>query len=165
MIIPGLSDHIDSSPFTCAQLIACSMVHGIVSTGPTCCDCIFKIDKQAVIHVMCEFRTSVDYVEIDPKCCFILVFLCVANCRYTEVISYYTLPPHNEVVGGYIGFTPSVRPSIRPSRILCLLCSAYSFGWIWLWIWCESLVWVIMGWRGISQNVGVLVVLVWCSLT
>ena len=24
-------------------------------------------------------------------------------------------PPHNEVVGGYTGFTPSVRPSVRPS--------------------------------------------------
>ena len=44
-------------------------------------------------------------------------------------------PPHNEVVGGYIGFTPSVRPSVRPSvprpsRITCPLCSAYSSGWI-----------------------------------
>ena len=24
-------------------------------------------------------------------------------------------PPHNEVVGGYIGFTPSVHLSVRPS--------------------------------------------------
>ena len=30
----------------------------------------------------------------------------------------------------------------------------------WLGIWCESLVWVITGRRGVSQNVGVLVVLV-----
>ena len=29
----------------------------------------------------------------------------------------------------------------------------------WLGIWCESLVWVIMGWRGVFQNAGVLVVL------
>ena len=30
----------------------------------------------------------------------------------------FLYPPHNEVVGGYIGFTPSVRPSLRPaSRI------------------------------------------------
>ena len=44
------------------------------------------------------------------------------------------IPPHNEVVGGYIGFTlsvhPSVRLSIHPSRIPCPLCSAYSSGWI-----------------------------------
>ena len=43
-------------------------------------------------------------------------------------------PPHNEVVGGYIGFTPSVRPSVclsvRPSRIPCPLCSIYSSAWI-----------------------------------
>ena len=32
---------------------------------------------------------------------------------------------------GYIGFTRSVRlPSVRPSRIPCPLCSAYSSGWI-----------------------------------
>ena len=33
---------------------------------------------------------------------------------------------YNKVVGGYIGFTLSVRPS----RITCPLCSAYSSGWI-----------------------------------
>ena len=53
---------------------------------------------------------------------------------------------HKEVVGGYIGFTPSVCPSAYPSRlasccgfvhtkrrlscILCPLCSTYSSGWI-----------------------------------
>ena len=100
---------------------------------------------------------------------------------------------------GYIGFTPSVCPSVRPSRIPCLLCSTYSSGWIrfifmhlirqlkkvcrvyisckisklqflvifkicnfdfvffWLGIWCESLVWVIIRWRRVSQNAGVLV--------
>ena len=31
-------------------------------------------------------------------------------------------PTHNKVVGGYIGFTLSVRPSVRPSRIPCPLC-------------------------------------------
>ena len=113
---------------------------------------------------------------------------------------------HNEVVGGYIGFTPSVRPSVpRPSRITCPLCSIYSSDWIhfifthlikqlqkvcrvssfkckfqnlnfwqflkicnfdvlfWLRIWCESLVWVITGRRGVSQNAGILVVLVWTN--
>ena len=46
--------------------------------------------------------------------------------------------PHNEVIGGYNGFTSSVCPSVclsagppvRPSRILCPLCSAYCSGWI-----------------------------------
>ena len=49
-------------------------------------------------------------------------------------------PLHNEVVGGYIGFTPSVRLSVRrsvcpaslprPSRIPCPLCNFYSSGCI-----------------------------------
>ena len=39
-------------------------------------------------------------------------------------------PLNNEVVGGYIGFTPSLRPSVRPSRLLCPLCNIYSSGWI-----------------------------------
>ena len=114
-------------------------------------------------------------------------------------------PAQRSCWGGYIGFTPSVRLSVRPSvprpsRIPCPLCSFYSSGWIhfifihlikelykvcrmqgflqnlkfwqffkicnfdfvlfWLGIWCESLVWVIMGRQGVSQNAGVLVVLV-----
>ena len=36
----------------------------------------------------------------------------------------------------------------------------FDFVLFWFGIWCESLVWVIMGWRGVSQNAGVLVVLV-----
>ena len=41
-------------------------------------------------------------------------------------------PPCNEIVGGTILVTlqPSVRLSVRPSRIPCPLCSAYSSGWI-----------------------------------
>ena len=37
----------------------------------------------------------------------------------------------------------------------------FDFVLFWFGIWCESPVWVIMGWRGVSQNAGVLVVLVW----
>ena len=40
--------------------------------------------------------------------------------------SFSLYPPNNEVVGGYIGFTPSVRPS----RLPCPLCNIYSSGWI-----------------------------------
>ena len=39
-------------------------------------------------------------------------------------------PPNNEVVGGYIGFTPSVCPSVRLSRLPCPRCNIYSSGWI-----------------------------------
>ena len=39
----------------------------------------------------------------------------------------------------------------------------YNFDFVLFWrgIWCESLVWVVMGQRGVSQNTGVLVVLVY----
>ena len=40
-----------------------------------------------------------------------------------------------------------------------LICS-FDFVLFWLGIWCESLVWVIMGRRGVSQSAGILVVLV-----
>ena len=39
------------------------------------------------------------------------------------------------------------------------ICS-FDFVLFWLRICCESLVWVIMGWRGVSQNAGILVILV-----
>ena len=45
---------------------------------------------------------------------------------HQNCVAYSLYPPHNEVVGGYIGFTPSVCPS----RIPCPLCSIYSSGWI-----------------------------------
>ena len=40
--------------------------------------------------------------------------VCVYFC-FVKFISLY--PLHNEVVGGYIGFTPSVRLSVHPSRV------------------------------------------------
>ena len=50
---------------------------------------------------------------------------------------YYT-PRTTKLLGGYTGFTPSVRPSVRlsvrpsvrPSRMPCPLCIIYSYGWI-----------------------------------
>ena len=33
----------------------------------------------------------------------------------TPLQSYLLYPPHNEVVGGYFGFTLSVRPSVHPT--------------------------------------------------
>ena len=57
----------------------------------------------------------------------------------TSIPLYHLLyPPNNKVVGGDIGFTPSVRPSVcpsvrpsvRPSRLPCPLCNMYSSGWI-----------------------------------
>ena len=109
-----------------------------------------------------------------------------------------------KLLGGYIGFTPSVRPSVHPSvphpvsapwcihfwldpfhiytsyqatseGVSCLqflaklknlnfgqifiICN-FDFVVFWLGIWCESLVWAVMGRRGVPQNAGILVVLV-----
>ena len=136
--------------------------------------------------------------------------ICMWACAYYTVTMYPMQYMHHytKLFGGYIGFTLSVRLSVRPSvpclsRIPCPLCSFYSSGWVhfifmhlikqlqkvcrvqsflqnfkiwnfgkffkicyfdfmlfWLGIWCESLVWVIMGRWGVSQNAGVLVVLV-----
>ena len=114
------------------------------------------------------------------------------------------IPSARRSCWGYIGFTPSVRPSLRPSvphpvsalqrlqfwldpfhiytsyhatseGVSCVMFLAklpnlhfwqffkicnFDFVLFWLVIWCDSLVWVIMGRRGVSQNAGVLVVLV-----
>ena len=53
-------------------------------------------------------------------------------------ISHNYTPRTTKLLGGYTGFTPSVRPSVRlsvrpsvrPSRMLCPLCIIYSYGWI-----------------------------------
>ena len=42
----------------------------------------------------------------------------------------------------------------------CLKICNFDFVLFWLGIWCESLVWVIVGRQGVSQNAGILVVLV-----
>ena len=120
-------------------------------------------------------------------------YRCMNDLLIRPAITFALLcAPHNEVVGGYIGFHPSVRPvsrvySVAPTvlvgsisylhilssnfrrsvacKVYCkiflffLICN-FDFVLFWLGIWCESLVWVIMGRRGVSQNAGVLVVLV-----
>ena len=53
-----------------------------------------------------------------PKCYAWFIYCCTEptiyrlSCVSMDPILY---PPHNEVVGGSIGFTPSVRPSVCPS--------------------------------------------------
>ena len=45
-------------------------------------------------------------------------------------LSRLIVPPEQRSCWGYIGFTPSVRPSLHLSRLPCLLCNIYSSGWI-----------------------------------
>ena len=60
----------------------------------------------------------------------VLINICVFLKIVPLTNGLIIIPPAQKVVGGYTGFTPSVRLSIRPSGIPCPLCSAYSFGWI-----------------------------------
>ena len=73
----------------------------------------------------------------------------LSNCFFNFLpypdlfLSYHTwynnyTPRTTKLLGGYTGFTPSVRPSVRlsvrpsvrPSRMPCPLCIIYSYGWI-----------------------------------
>ena len=51
------------------------------------------------------------------------------RCSWQTVHFLSSIPPHNKVVGGYTGFTPSVRLSAR-GRMPWPLCNIYSYGWI-----------------------------------
>ena len=65
-------------------------------------------------------------IKIAPR------ILCIWREKCAWFGSMLLYPPNNEVVGGYIGFTPSVCPSVRPSvRPACRVRSViYSSGWI-----------------------------------
>ena len=47
------------------------------------------------------------------------------DCDISNSVIYTTV-----IYWEYIGFTPSVCPSVRLSRLLCPLCNIYSSGWI-----------------------------------
>ena len=55
--------------------------------------------------------------------CMFMVVVCVLAVLYegakyladTNGDIFIIIPPHNEVVGGYIGFPPSVHPSVSPA--------------------------------------------------
>ena len=51
-------------------------------------------------------------------------------CRRIASPSQNELIITTKLLGGYTGFTPSVCPSVRPSRMPCPLCNICSSGWI-----------------------------------
>ena len=93
--------------------------------------------EQAALWMILSARPTVSVCV--PMC------VCLSVC-HTFLTVFLSLYDHeifrsnymNKYVEGYIGFTPSVRlsvhPSVRssvhPSRILCPLCSIYSYRWI-----------------------------------
>ena len=83
----------------------------------------WKIDDLNPIWVRLLGQSQLSNPSVLP-CFFYLKCLVLPTPLFVEPtkgLCYY-----NEVVGGYIGFTPSVRLS----RLLCPLCNIYSSGWI-----------------------------------
>ena len=50
--------------------------------------------------------------------------------QFDSWIQFLIIPPEQRSCWGYIGFSPSVRPSVRLSRLPCPLCNICSSGWI-----------------------------------
>ena len=98
-----------------------------------CNDTVRKWSNEIFIPVKPQLGLSIHYSSYEY-----LTYRCklITSHELIELMLLY--PPHNEVVGGYTGFTPSVRPSVRPSvcpsvrpsRMPCPLCIIYSYGWI-----------------------------------
>ena len=71
---------------------------------------------------------------------FVFTFAMVTTAKFLDILFYLIIIIIIFIIiiitifffggEGYIGFTPSVRPSVRPSRISRPLCSAYSSSWI-----------------------------------
>ena len=79
--------------------------------------------------ILKQMHSKMSSAKCWPYCLVLNVL--IHCCQVTpygihELESLFIPPPNNEVVGGYIGFTPSVRPS----RLPCPLCNIYSSGWI-----------------------------------
>ena len=83
------------------------------------------------------------YIRLMPKKCELSALAVEINLFAANLSIRLIIPIHNKVVGGYIGFTLFVRPSIHPARIPRPLCRGGGGGG-----------------GGGSQNPGVLVVLV-----
>ena len=196
--------HLFSSQYDCVFLLRRLFVHGLfVSWGSP--GWRFIINSQANVHVTIDCSTVLTLVlgvftrqklHINGS-----VVLGIDESPWPcETPSWYTplswmILSKQKNLHLFSSQNDCVFPLRRPSRIPCLLCSAYSSDWIhliflhlikqlqkvcrvssfvrncknvkfwqvfkicnldfvsfWLGIWCESLVWVIMGRRGVSQN-------------
>ena len=76
-------------------------------------------------------------------CPSVSTLLLLYSCNIELILFIYCIaidytPRTTKLLGGYTGFTPSVRPSVcpsvrlsvRPSLMPCPLCIIYSYGWI-----------------------------------
>ena len=74
------------------------------------------------------------YIHMPANACYyvymiICMFFMCAHFMYADLMMFF-IPPEQRSCWGHIGFTPSVRPSVRLSRLPCPLCNIYSSGWI-----------------------------------
>ena len=100
--------------------------------------CVWIIRKIWYAYAACLFISRRTAQLIISKSVFICRNQFDANCSFKtmmqeHVFTKWLIIPPNEVVwggGGYTCFTPSVCPSVRPSRMPCPLCNIYSSGWI-----------------------------------
>ena len=76
-----------------------------------------------IINSSFDFWCSVLFLH-DYFCICEVHSLCMHNVAHATIV----IPPHNEVVGGYTGFTPSVRPSVRLSVLTWALMWITSMG-------------------------------------
>ena len=79
----------------------------------------FKISSKCIRLYFKSVRSQQKFAHamtVMAQCCLVI-------CHVLLWLDWSSL---YEVVGGYIGFTPSVRPS----RLSCPLCNIYSSGWI-----------------------------------
>ena len=86
----------------------------------------------ALCNIMCCINMANSLVSFHVMMALIL------QEQLVEIASHYYTPRTTKLLGGYTGFSPSVRPSVRlsvrpsvrPSRMPCPLCIIYSYGWI-----------------------------------
>ena len=85
------------------------------------------------IHVK-KYGVTCNLKHYIYNCSILWPWYQIFLCKYIYIIIppeqrscwgvyWFLYPLNNEVVGGYIGFTPSVRPSVRPA---CRVCSVTS---------------------------------------
>ena len=106
---------------------------------------LFEISTWQLVCIFSRLHLTIYWIHISLKSGQRIHNLGTANQQsihwpwHTGILGWLLLlyPTNNEVVGGYIGFTPSVCPSVRPSvrsvclsRLPCPLCNIYSSGWI-----------------------------------
>ena len=84
--------------------------------------------------ILCvAFTQLLIFIRLQNTICTICPWSCCKLMPWPNRTGYYTHRT-TKLLGGYTGFTPSVRlsvrPSVRPSRMPCPLCIIYSYGWI-----------------------------------